>query len=213
MTAKKSGTIDPDFGRAPGGRKLPPRKSQQVVEPVDVPARSDVADDVEIFTPPFLGARVAKGISLDEIAGFINETALFRNQWQFRPESGESDDEFKARIRPQLRAELEGAKAEGWLVPAVAWGYFPVNAAGDDLVVWTDDDAHDRAVPLQLPAPAEGPVPLHRRLLPQRRLRRRRLRRLPRGDGRARGDGTRRRAVRREQVPGLPAAATVSRWR
>jgi 5-methyltetrahydrofolate--homocysteine methyltransferase len=99
-----------------------------------------VAIDVPVFTPPFLGARVAKGIALDEIAGYINETALFRNQWQFRPESGESDDDFKARIRPTLRAELDGAKSLGWLVPAVAWGYFPVNADGDDLVVWTDDD-------------------------------------------------------------------------
>jgi 5-methyltetrahydrofolate--homocysteine methyltransferase len=25
-------------------------------------------------------------------------------------------------------------------VPAVSWGYFPVNADGNDLVVWTDDD-------------------------------------------------------------------------
>ena len=140
IAAKRSGEIDPDFGRAPGGRKLPPRKSELVREAVDVPARSDVAIDVPIFTPPFLGARVAKGVSLDEIAGYINETALFRNQWQFRPESGEKDDEFKTRIRPTLRAELDGAKSGGWLVPAVAYGYFPVNAEGDDLIVWTDDD-------------------------------------------------------------------------
>ncbi len=140
MESKRTGVIDPAFGRAPGGRKLPPRKSQQVVEPVDVPARSDVAADVPVFKPPFLGPRIAKGVSLDEIAGFINETALFRNQWQFRPESGESDAEFKTRIRPTLRAELDSAKSAGWLVPAVAWGYFPVNAEGDDLVVWNDDD-------------------------------------------------------------------------
>jgi 5-methyltetrahydrofolate--homocysteine methyltransferase len=140
MEGKRTGVLDPEFGRAPGGRKLPPRKSQLPVEDVDVPARSDVAVDVDVFTPPFLGSRVAKGISLDEIVGFVNETALFRNQWQFRPEGGEKDDEFKARIRPTLRSELELAKAEGWLVPAVTWGYFPVSSEGDDLVVWTDDD-------------------------------------------------------------------------
>jgi 5-methyltetrahydrofolate--homocysteine methyltransferase len=139
MEGKRTGVLDPDFGRAPGGRKLPPRKSQLPAEEVEVPARSDVATDVPVFTPPFLGARVAKGISLDEIAAFVNETALFRNQWQFRPEGGEKDDEFKARIRPQLRSELEHAKAAGWLVPAVTWGYFPVSSVGDDLVVWTDE--------------------------------------------------------------------------
>jgi 5-methyltetrahydrofolate--homocysteine methyltransferase len=82
---------------------------------------------------------VAKGISLDEIAGFVNETALFRNQWQFRPQSGEPDAEFKARIRPVLREQLDVARQEGLLVPAVAWGYFAVNAEGNDLVVWKDD--------------------------------------------------------------------------
>ena len=61
-----------------------------------------MATDNPVFTPPFLGSRVVKGIPIDEIAGFLNETALFRNQWQFRPEKGESDEDFKARIRPQL---------------------------------------------------------------------------------------------------------------
>ena len=151
MEGKRTGVLDPDFGRAPGGRKLPPRKSQLPVEDVEVPARSDVATDVPIFKPPFIGARVAKGIPLDEIAGFINETALFRNQWQFRPEGGEKDDEFKARIRPQLRAELENAKAEGWLVPAVTWGYFPVSSDGNDLVVWTDESRTEERLRFHYP--------------------------------------------------------------
>jgi len=94
---------------------------------------------VPIFTPPFVGSRVAKGISLDDIAGYVNETALFRNQWQFRPESGESDPDFKTRIRPTLRAQLGIAKQEGLLVPAAAWGYFAVNSEGENLVVWKDD--------------------------------------------------------------------------
>jgi 5-methyltetrahydrofolate--homocysteine methyltransferase len=135
----KDGTIDPAFGREAGGRKLPPRKSQQPDEQVDIPERSDVAIDVPVFSPPFVGARVAKGISLDEIATYINETALFRNQWQFRPQSGEPDADFKARIRPVLREQLDRAKQEGLLVPAVAWGYFAANSEGDDLVVWKDD--------------------------------------------------------------------------
>ena len=106
-------------------------------------ATSDVARDAPLFTPPFLGARVAKGIPLEEIAAYLNETALFRNQWQFRPErrdgKPETDPEFKARIRPLLREQLALAHAEGTLVPAVVWGYFPVNADGNELVVWTDD--------------------------------------------------------------------------
>ena len=139
MAMKRSGEWDPDFGRAVTESRLP-RKSETPVDPsIVVPDRSDVAADVRVFEPPFLGARVAKGVSLDDIAGYVNETALFRNQWQFRPTDGETDEEFKDRIRPTLREQLQAAKSEGLLVPTVAWGYFPVNSAGDDLVVWTDD--------------------------------------------------------------------------
>jgi 5-methyltetrahydrofolate--homocysteine methyltransferase len=143
MEGKRAGTLDDGFGRELGGRDLPRRRSAEPVdEPAPVTTRSDVAADVRVFMPPFLGSRVAKGIPLDDITAYLNETALFRNQWQFRPDKSisESDAEFKERIRATLRAELDVAKAEGWLVPAVVWGYFPVNADGNALVVWTDDE-------------------------------------------------------------------------
>ena len=155
MEGKKTGVLDPDFGRALGGRILPPRRSEMEAERAVTAAavRSDVADDVEVFTPPFLGSRVAKGVALDEIAKYINETALFRNQWQFRPDKslGENDTDFKERIRPTLRAQLDEAKAEGWLVPAVIWGYFPVNSDGNDLIVWTDDDRRNERLRFTFP--------------------------------------------------------------
>ncbi|MFP5327409.1 MAG: vitamin B12 dependent-methionine synthase activation domain-containing protein, partial [Acidimicrobiia bacterium] len=64
---------------------------------------------------------------------------LFRNQWQYRPVDGETDDEFKARIRPEFRALLASARARDLLVPSVVYGYFPANADGNDVVIWTDD--------------------------------------------------------------------------
>jgi 5-methyltetrahydrofolate--homocysteine methyltransferase len=144
MEGKRTGVLDPEFGRVPTGRDIPRREPRGArhTDAEPVLTRSDVAADVPLFTPPFLGSRVAKGIPLDDIASYVNETALFRNQWQFRPDKtiAESDADFKERIRATLRAELDTAKAEGWLVPAVAWGYFPVNADGNDLVVWTDDE-------------------------------------------------------------------------
>jgi 5-methyltetrahydrofolate--homocysteine methyltransferase len=157
MEGKRTGSLDPSFGREPPTRRLPPRRSQQESGDVEVPARSAVATDVDVFTPPFLGARVAKGISLDDIAEYLNETALFRNQWQFRPEKGEDDAEFKARIRPVLRAQLDLAKQEGLLVPAVVWGYFPVNAEGDDLVVWKDDTRTQEWLRFHFPRQRKAP--------------------------------------------------------
>jgi 5-methyltetrahydrofolate--homocysteine methyltransferase len=153
----RDGTLDDSFGRELGGRNLPPRKSETIDAAVDAPARSDVAVDVPVFTPPFLGSRVAKGISLDDIASYVNETALFRNQWQFRPESGESDADFKARIRPTLRAQLDTAKQEGLLVPAAAWGYFAVNSEGESLVVWKDDTRTQEWLRFHFPRQRKAP--------------------------------------------------------
>ncbi|HSH23382.1 MAG TPA: methionine synthase, partial [Acidimicrobiales bacterium] len=138
---KRSGTDDPAFGHEPGGRALPPRRSQRPApEGVVVPVRSpEVAIDNQVFKPPFLGSRVVRGIAVDDVAAFVNETALFRNQWGYRPDNGESDAEFKDRIRPVLREQLAEATASGVLVPQVVYGYFPANADGDDVVVWTDD--------------------------------------------------------------------------
>jgi len=139
MAMKKSGVDDPDFGRKPSERVIP-RREKVEVDPASLPRRSpEIETDNPVFIPPFLGSRVVKGIGLDEIAEYINETALFRNQWQYRPEAGESDADFKDRIRPILREQLSSAKSSGVLVPQVVYGYFPVNADGNDLIIWTDD--------------------------------------------------------------------------
>jgi 5-methyltetrahydrofolate--homocysteine methyltransferase len=143
----RRGDDDPDYGRVPSERELHRhRVADSADEPVELPERSPEATmDNEIYVPPFLGSKVIKGISIDELAGYINETALFRNQWQFRPQkladgSKETDEEFKERLRPVLREQLAAARADDLLVPQVVYGYFPVNADGTDLVLWTDDD-------------------------------------------------------------------------
>ncbi|MEY2969299.1 MAG: methionine synthase [Actinomycetota bacterium] len=157
MDIKRSGVDDPAFGRTPSGRVIPERTKTERAA-VDVPKRSpEAAVDNHVFAPPFLGSKVVKGIGIDEIAAYINETALFRNQWQFRPEIGESDDDFKARIRPILREQLATAKATGVLVPQVVYGYFPVNGDGDDLVVWTDDSRTTERARFHYPRQQEEP--------------------------------------------------------
>jgi 5-methyltetrahydrofolate--homocysteine methyltransferase len=64
---------------------------------------------------------------------------LFRNQWGYRPVAGEKDAEFKDRVRPELRAQLEAARAANVLQPAVAYGYLAANSEGNDLIIWKDD--------------------------------------------------------------------------
>ncbi len=139
MELKRGDVEDPDWGRVPGGRNLPRRSDKEELPDAPAVRSADVVTDNPVFTPPFLGSRVVKGLSIDEIAAYINETALFRNQWQFRPENGETDEQFKDRIRPQLRAQLAAAKASGVLVPQVVYGYFAANSDGNDLIIWTDE--------------------------------------------------------------------------
>jgi 5-methyltetrahydrofolate--homocysteine methyltransferase len=143
MEIKRSGVDDPTWGTERSGRVLPKRQSQLLaeVDPSTLPAHSaEVETDNEVFVPPFLGSRIAKGIPLDDVVSYLNETALFRNQWGYRPVDGETDADFKERVRAELRARLDEAKAEGVLIPSVAWGYFPANSDGNDLIIYADDE-------------------------------------------------------------------------
>ena len=163
MDLKRGGVDDADFGRAPGGRDLPARAPRAAPDPATRPERSpSVAADNALFVPPFLGTRVVKGVGIDEITAWLNETSLFRHQWQFRPQAAETgaaetDDEFKARIRAVLREQLARARAEGLLVPQVVYGYFAANADGDDVVLWTDDSRTTELVRFGFPRQGREP--------------------------------------------------------
>ncbi len=141
MDLKRSGDDDPEFGRKPVARGRASGPAAELVDAASIPPRSPaVSTDNDVFKPPFLGSRVVKGVAIAELAQWLNETALFRNQWGFRPErGGESDEDFKARIRPVLRDELAKAQAANLLVPQVVYGFWAANGEGNDLVVWEDD--------------------------------------------------------------------------
>jgi 5-methyltetrahydrofolate--homocysteine methyltransferase len=148
---------DPGWGREPSASRVPAPFARND-SPVELPERSpDVADDNPVFVPPFVGSRVVKGIPVEDIAAYVNETALFRNQWGYRPQGDEDDAAFKERIRPVLRAELAKAVAAGVLQPAVVYGYFPVSSDGQDLVVWADVERSSELARLTFPRQKKAP--------------------------------------------------------
>ena len=123
-----------------------------------IPARSpSVRSDNTIFKPPFIGSRIVKGITLDEIAPYMNLTALLRNQWQYRPETGERDADFKERLQPTLREQLARARSQELLVPQVVYGYFPANGDGDELVIWEDERRNTQLARFGFPRQPEDP--------------------------------------------------------
>jgi len=143
----------------PAPQPIAPRKhAVQQTGVGKVPARSpDVKRDNQIFVPPFTGSRVIRGVSIDEIVPYLNLTALFRNQWQYRPEKGERDPEFKERLAPLLRDQIAKARADDLLHPKVVYGYFPANADGDDLVIWDDERAQTELTRFSFPRQQEDP--------------------------------------------------------
>jgi 5-methyltetrahydrofolate--homocysteine methyltransferase len=94
---------------------------------------------VNIPQAPFYGTRAVENISLDEIFGFINETALIRGQWQVRRRKM-SEEEYKKLLDDKIYPDLEQlkiqAKKENLLEPKVVYGYFPCQSQGDDLIIY-----------------------------------------------------------------------------
>ncbi len=126
---------------------LPPLK-KRVVRPTSklahtvpdmMPARSDVASDNSIPTPPFWGTRIIKGVPLRDYASFLDERATFMGQWGLKPSRAEDGASYEELVetegRPRLRAWMDRIQTEGLLEAAVVYGYFPAVSDGDDLVI------------------------------------------------------------------------------
>jgi 5-methyltetrahydrofolate--homocysteine methyltransferase len=96
-----------------------------------------VSDAPNIPVPPFWGVRVKKDYDLRELFPYINDTALFKNQWQLKTASQEDYARLvEEKYRP-IKKELENEIiASGWFEPKVVWGYFPAQGDGNDVVVY-----------------------------------------------------------------------------
>src|SRR5882672_147882 len=109
--------------------------------------RSDVRVDVPIPAAPFYGSRVVEDIALDDVFAFVNETALFKGQWQFK-QGRTPPDQYETFVRETVRPiyeELkERSKREQLLVPRVVYGYFPCQSSGNDLIILNDDLRSER---------------------------------------------------------------------
>lgn len=111
-----------------GGGSTSTERSTAVSAPPDIPK------------PPFFGVRTRLDYDLRQVFQYINEIALFKNQWQLKTASQEDyvrlvDEKF----RPIL-AELEDETIrDHWFEPKVVYGYFPAQAEGNSVVVYDTD--------------------------------------------------------------------------
>ena len=104
--------------------------------------RSEVSGEASIPQAPFYGSRVVEEIDLDQVFGFINETALFKGQWQFkqgRMPAGDYQELVRDKVRPIYEELKERSKREKLLVPRVVYGYYECQSEGNDLIVYNQD--------------------------------------------------------------------------
>ena len=99
-----------------------------------------VTDAPDIPVPPFWGVRVKKDFDLREIFPYINDTALFKNQWQLKTASQEDYARLvEQKYRPIKKQLEEEIVASGIFEPKAVWGYFPAQSDGNDVVIYDPD--------------------------------------------------------------------------
>jgi 5-methyltetrahydrofolate--homocysteine methyltransferase len=95
-----------------------------------------VTDAPNIPEPPFWGVRV-KHYDVRDVFPYINETALFKNQWQLKTASQADYVRLvEEKFRPIKRKLEEEVAESGLFEPKVVYGYFPCQSDGNDVVVY-----------------------------------------------------------------------------
>jgi 5-methyltetrahydrofolate--homocysteine methyltransferase len=120
--------------------------------------RSPVVERVAaIPAPAFWGARVFKSYNLDEVFPYLNETALFKNQWQLKTAAqGDYLRLVEEKYRPILLELEDEVKAAGWFEPKAVIGFYPCAGDRDDLVIFDPDDQARELERIAFPRQAQG---------------------------------------------------------
>jgi 5-methyltetrahydrofolate--homocysteine methyltransferase len=128
------------------------RAKQPDMRPVDAEEtrlrRQELGTGVEIPEPPFWGPRIIARAPVEALVPFLNERMVYQFHWGYRKD-GRTLEEYMAwsrkELRPVLKRMLDICKQQDILVPQAAYGYWPANAEGNDVIVFDADD-HDKEV-------------------------------------------------------------------
>jgi 5-methyltetrahydrofolate--homocysteine methyltransferase len=91
----------------------------------------------DIPHPPFYGVRTRNDYDLREVFSYINETALFKNQWQLKTAAQQDYARLvEEKYRPILDDLFTETIREGWFTPKVVYGYFACQSEGNTVFVY-----------------------------------------------------------------------------
>jgi len=111
--------------------------------------RSDIAANVEIPKAPFYGSKVVEITDLTKIFAYINETALFKGQWQYK-QGRKTPEEYQKILDETVYPKFAEIKAkairEKLLEAKLVYGYFPCQSQGNDLIIYEDDEKTERLI-------------------------------------------------------------------
>ena len=128
-------------------KPLKPRGTTKIAGDTTHTSRSEVSTNAPVPSAPFYGSRVVDDIDLDDVFSFVNETALFKGQWQFkqgRTPANEYEAFVRDTVRPIYEELKERSKREQLLTPRAVYGYFPCQSSGNDLIILNDDQKTER---------------------------------------------------------------------
>ena len=108
--------------------------------------------DYKVNAPQFLGTRVIEDWDLAEIARYIDWTPFFQT-WELKGVYPRIlEDEKQGEVARQLFADaqdmLRKIIAEKWFKPRAVVGFWPANAVGDDIKLFTAEDRRDELATL-----------------------------------------------------------------
>ncbi|MBL0889221.1 MAG: methionine synthase [Gemmatimonadaceae bacterium] len=116
------------------------------------PVRIDLS--VPVPVPTFTGARTLAPYPLEDLVPYIDWTPFFQT-WELAghypailqdPVVGEAARTLYA----DAQAMLHKLVSEGRIEARAAFGFWPANASGDDIVLWTDPSATERVATLHM---------------------------------------------------------------
>lgn len=119
--------------------------------------KSDTEPAASLPELPFYGVRYREQFDIFEIYKYINLTALWRGQWQFRRPEGMDNLQFNAYLEEHARPVFDRLQRDLARVftPKVAWGYFWCRSEGNDLIVY-EADARTERIRFTFPRQRDG---------------------------------------------------------
>ncbi|PYT01042.1 MAG: methionine synthase [Acidobacteria bacterium] len=123
--------------------RISPRTSHDTTHTIP----SEISIGGKIPDAPFYGSKVVEITDLNKVFGFINETALFKGQWQYK-QGRKTPEEYKKILEETVYPKFAEIKAkairEKLLEAKLVYGYFPCQSSGNDLIIFEEDQTTER---------------------------------------------------------------------